>query len=879
MKDRIINISNVISVFVIISFIRFISVFDDYKTNLGVFLRPGNKIYDVSLFAKIIFGLVAVFALFYLTKTLRKADFRIKNYSFFLMLFFYIVSAFSQRKVYKNYTYIYSLQAFNIKFSDLIPFFEQDLFWEEPYIFWFILLMSGVFWFLYRRNNQEYSTLLWIIPFYFLDFPINSIFVTYGITILILSIFAMKYCKTNSSVFFHLIQFVLYLTTIIYIYYTSFPNKNYLLYSCEMLLLYYLPSFLFIYICLKDKGQNNVSVTWSVPAITTLLAAMPETKTDLEQVIINTTSLINSFLFLGNIAISVSVILLVSLLVNKTFKKITYISFLLLSALVVGYYSLDSLLYHYSHFRINQQTLVWTMNMDDIVGTTMKTCLNYIDFKSWLFILGAIIVITIFLKNSYRLFAKQSSLRFLCLVIILSAHIGSFLYPLVSKVTVPQLQDPFFSMLKEIEFKDKSKILSDDEIRIGFSNSKTPVKIFENKEAVMGNGYNCILITLESVHWRYLDIFCEEKPKTWPKMSRYKDRMEIFPYFFSNFPESTIGDVAVVAGLQLFSPYYIINKQIWACPTITDELKKANYETYLFSSESLVDGNLIAMVKAMKFDSVLSYTSSMVDNSDDYWYWGIKEEKNVKNIIEALSKRDNNKPYFVWYRTVYPHAPFTVFENIQDLVFKPENILIKDTVMDYKNCLIYVDKQLSKLVEDVDKLDKKTNRKTIFFIVADHGEMLGEKDNAGLFGHGLYLTSKLANCPFIILYPEAKGLKINKKFGSQIDVLPTILDCLKLKPTVKRYEIGESLFLNQDSSRPIYLSSLKSYALVENGYYYFFIDKDSPECAVEKISMDKNYKAVFEESELKDNELIMEKYNRIKKYFELQTDFINSLKY
>jgi arylsulfatase A-like enzyme len=158
--------------------------------------------------------------------------------------------------------------------------------------------------------------------------------------------------------------------------------------------------------------------------------------------------------------------------------------------------------------------------------------------------------------------------------------------------------------------------------------------------------------------------------------------------------------------------------------------------------------------------------------------------------------------------------------------------------------------------------------------------MLGEKDNFGLFGHGLYAQSRLTNCPFIILYPDAKGFKVNKKFGSQIDVLPTMLDCLDIKPSVKRFEFGESLIRNTDNNRPIYLTSVKSYALVENGYYYYFIDKAYPQCLVEKIELDQNYKAVFKRIEIKENKdkkAIIEKYNRIKKYYELQEEF--SLRY
>ena len=872
-----INISSLITVLLIIITVRFFSVADTLKTNLDIVFRPGMSVNTVSFSSKVLFGFIAIMALVYFIKTLKKADGKIKNGFFILLLFYYIVSALSQRTLYKNNSYLYVLQAYNVSFTDLIPMFEQDLFFEEPYIFWFVLLMCGIFYFLKTKNLQEYVIPLWIIPFYFLDFPLNCSYVLYGITILIVAIFGIKYCNKNSSIYYHCLQFAIYLVITLYAYYSSlWEDKIILLYSLEILFIYFILSTFLIVYYIKNKTQEAISATWMIPATTFILISMPMHKCELYNGLTISSSIINSFFFLGNISITLSLILLLTFIAGKISNKLKKFTFYSTSLIVISYYILDSLLYHYSHFRINQQTLIWTMAMNDITETTLKTCLNYISIETWLLIALSIIIIAFLLKKSNTIFKKESSFKFFCLAIILSSQISSLLFPIVSKVAISELQDPFYSMLKGIELFKKSKGLSDEEIKAGFAECKIPVKEYKNSEPLAGNGYNCILVTLESVHWRYLDIFCKDKP-TWPEMSKYKERMEVFPNFYSCFPESTTGDVSVVSGLQAFTPNNLMNKNIITCPTVADELKKLNYETYLFTSGSIIDGNLIAITKTMNFDNVLTYTSSTVKNSKDYWYWGIKEEKNVDNIIEAIKKRQNNNPYFIWYRSVYPHAPFTVFEKPDEVVFKTENPLIKNIVYDYKNCLIYLDKQFSKMIENIDMINKETNQKTIIFFVADHGEMLGEKDNFGLFGHGLYAQSKLTNCPCIIVYPEANGLKVNKKLGSQIDVLPTILDCLKIKPSVKRYEFGESLVSNLDNNRPVYLSSAKSYAIVEDGYYYYYLDKEYPQCIIEKIDIDENHKAVFKRTDIQDKKAVLEKYNRLKKYFELQEEF--SLKY
>lgn len=871
-----IKISKIISILFILILIRFVFVFDILKANLDIIFRPGTKILTVSLFSKYLLIIFGVMSFFYFIKKLKKTESQIKDGFFYLFFFYYILSSLSQRCVFNRFSYLYVLQTFNVKFSDLIPFFEQDLFFESPYIFWFALVISLIFYFLKKKNCQELAIPLWIIAFLFLDFPLSTILITNIIASIIIAILGFKYFDKNSSIYYHLLQFIIYLTIMVYGFYTSvYDDKQTLLYCVEITLLYYIPSFIMLFVCVRSKEENAIALTWVLPAITTSLLTMPITKIELYQCISVASATVNSFLFVGNLFIMVGFILALTFLFGKINEKIKNITFYLLSALGIIYYIFDFLLYHYSHFRINIETINWTMTMNNAFETTLKTCLNYIDNKTWFLIIFITILIVLCVIKSDKIFKKQSSLGNLCLMILLSGQISSTILPIISVVTFEELQEPFFILLKDIKLVQEKKNLTDSEIKTGLKECGIILKEYNDINPINGNNYNLILVTLESVHWRYLDIFCEENEKTWPEMSKFKDRMEVFPYFFSVFPESTTADVAVVTGLQPYASEYILNKSCLTSPSIVNEIKKADYETYLFTSGSVRDGNLISLVKTMPFDNSLTYTTKISNLPDDYWYWGIKEEKNVDNILNALSSRKNNKPYFVWYRSVYPHSPFPVFDDYKNLRFKKENFLFKDKVTDYKNCLVYLDRQLAKLVKGIDILDKKTNKKTFIIFVADHGEMLEEKDNFGLLGHGLYCQSKLTNCPCIVIHPESKGLIINKKFGSQIDVVPTILDYLKIKSSVKRYEFGESLINNLEHNRPIYLASSKSYALVEDGYYYYFIDKKSPKCSIEEVGLDQNFKATFNKINTYDEEKILEKYDRINKYFKLQEEFLS----
>ena len=112
---------------------------------------------------------------------------------------------------------------------------------------------------------------------------------------------------------------------------------------------------------------------------------------------------------------------------------------------------------------------------------------------------------------------------------------------------------------------------------------------------------------------------------------------------------------------------------------------------------------------------------------------------------------------------------------------------------------------------------KKSNLldNTLVIITDDHGEMLGE--NGGPIGHGWAVTPELANIPLIIMDPGKPGYHdVNDTIGSQVDLLPTILDLLGIAlPQGGLYQ-GASLYSGAaQTDRTIYLNSFQQYGFVK----------------------------------------------------------------
>ena len=108
--------------------------------------------------------------------------------------------------------------------------------------------------------------------------------------------------------------------------------------------------------------------------------------------------------------------------------------------------------------------------------------------------------------------------------------------------------------------------------------------------------------------------------------------------------------------------------------------------------------------------------------------------------------------------------------------------------------------------------------KTLVIITNDHGEKTGA--NGSSIGHGWDLTPQLANTPLIIMDPQKPGYRLNYTLGSQIDLLPSVLDLLKIPlPPGQLYQ-GRSLYAPAEGKeRVIYLNTYEHYGVIAHNRF------------------------------------------------------------
>jgi membrane-anchored protein YejM (alkaline phosphatase superfamily) len=139
---------------------------------------------------------------------------------------------------------------------------------------------------------------------------------------------------------------------------------------------------------------------------------------------------------------------------------------------------------------------------------------------------------------------------------------------------------------------------------------------------------------------------------------------------------------------------------------------------------------------------------------------------------------------------------------------------------------------LAELISYLDEFGLAGN--TTIAMITDHGEGVHSELRGGL-GHGGSTAPELANIPLIIMDPASTGA-VCRAVGSQVDVMPTILDYLNLAPPARQPGQGVSLARNEETNRRIYLGSTQDFSVIDGTLFYWFPAGVAADCVAYEIT-------------------------------------------
>ncbi|MBO4318468.1 MAG: sulfatase [Mailhella sp.] len=229
---------------------------------------------------------------------------------------------------------------------------------------------------------------------------------------------------------------------------------------------------------------------------------------------------------------------------------------------------------------------------------------------------------------------------------------------------------------------------------------------------------------------------------------------------------------------------------------------KDYYDEKSYADYAASTGELAAKITVDELANYLKQRQGQKGEKDRY------VAKTMTKAIEYLEQVDRNKQFFLWIDSFDPHEPWdppSVYKFREDGTYDPDmkcpydpDYKGKDEFLPfcgmvnefytepqlhhirmlYAELVTLCDKYLGVLMDAIRRLGFEEN--TLFFVVSDHGEPLGN----GADGHGL--MRKVRPWPYeelshIIMIIRAPGIKAGqriKAFTQSVDVAPTVCDWL-----------------------------------------------------------------------------------------------------
>jgi len=355
---------------------------------------------------------------------------------------------------------------------------------------------------------------------------------------------------------------------------------------------------------------------------------------------------------------------------------------------------------------------------------------------------------------------------------------------------------------------------------------------------------NVFLIVLESSYNKYLSMF-GGVDETQPLLKKHRDRMELFPNFYSNFPDSFHARFSILSGQYATREYVsYLNPKI-EVSSMPEILRSHGYFTSVFQSDSR---------EFLRFADYISHRVDLLHDSDSMpgreqfrkVSWGIEEEATMQAIKSQFTNHSKSgNRFFLSYFPVAPHMPFDSGAKKFKVFPTGFEKVTRNFAGRYKNELLYMDWIVTSLLDTLEDLRLLDN--TIVFITNDHGELVGDDPEAsGNLGHGWSTRPELCNSPLIIMNPSRKGYRLNSVLGSHVDLLPTLLQLLQI-PKPRDLYPGSSLFdVSAGAQRVVYLNSNSQRAVIRGLQYLW--EETPPAAGAKAANLETAFQISFQDS-------------------------------
>jgi arylsulfatase A-like enzyme len=307
-----------------------------------------------------------------------------------------------------------------------------------------------------------------------------------------------------------------------------------------------------------------------------------------------------------------------------------------------------------------------------------------------------------------------------------------------------------------------------------------------------GNGLSVLLITIDTLRADHLGVYGYRRP-TSPHIDALATRGTVFDRAYTFWPKTRGSFVMMMTGRRDSQNGYSKTHPVLLDfnPTLAGVLQNAGYRT-----AAVVDNpNLAAQHGYAR--GFASYRETWEEKALD------TETARSRAITDAgvsyLRAARPEQPFLLWLHYVNPHAPYTPpppFDHafVEDEGSGPRLPAVsgfhggvkKEWAVPGKTLGYYVaqyDGEIASVDDEVGRVlaalaASAAAPTTAVVLTSDHGESLGEHDY--YFDHGEDLFDPCLAIPLVITVPGAPAGRRASEFASTLDLVPTILDAVKV---------------------------------------------------------------------------------------------------
>ncbi|MGH9447572.1 MAG: sulfatase, partial [Terriglobia bacterium] len=276
---------------------------------------------------------------------------------------------------------------------------------------------------------------------------------------------------------------------------------------------------------------------------------------------------------------------------------------------------------------------------------------------------------------------------------------------------------------------------------------------------------NVLLITLDTVRADHLSCYAPGHART-PNLDALAARGARFKHATVQVPLTIPSHACIMTGT--YPPVnrvrgmdgFVLDK---SHPTIASLTQAAGFATAAFVGSTVLD-------RRFGFSNgFTTYNDNMGKGIVEGGLPGVFPEVRASVVTDraiAWLRSNGNKKFFLWCHYYDAHAPYWPPE--------PYRRLYAHDL--YSGEIAYTDSQVGRLFDFLK--GQNVLGRTLIVVTADHGESLGEHGEAT---HGIFLYDSTLHVPLIIAGPGIPAGKVIAEQARSIDILPTIMEFLRLK--------------------------------------------------------------------------------------------------